>query len=129
MVSDLHCCAGFPRVAASGGWALGAVRGLLVAVPPFVAEHRVQGVGSAVVALGLSYPVAGGIFPVQGWNLCLLHWHADSLPPRRQGSPDSCVLIKTQQTLPGSKYFRICRRYSLSCYSGALLLDCKSGQR
>ena len=92
-----------------------------------------QSTGSRVSARSL-WPLglvvlAGGIFPVQGWNLCLLHWHADSLPPRRQGSPDSCVLIKTQQTFPGSKYFRICRRYGLSCYSGALLLDCKSGQR
>ena len=27
-----------------------------------------------------------GIFPTQGWNLCLLHWQADSLPLSHQGS-------------------------------------------
>ena len=29
-----------------------------------------------------------GIFPTQGLNLCLLHWQADSSPPRRLGSPE-----------------------------------------
>ena len=28
---------------------------------------------------GLSCSVAGGIFPDQGLNLCLLHWQSDSL--------------------------------------------------
>ena len=35
----------------------------------------------------LRCPTACGIFPDQGWNLCLLHWQADSLPLRHQGSP------------------------------------------
>ena len=28
-----------------------------------------------------------GIFPIQGWNPCLLHWQADSVPLSHQGSP------------------------------------------
>ena len=28
-----------------------------------------------------------GIFPTQGWNPCLLHWQADSVPLSHQGSP------------------------------------------
>ena len=28
-----------------------------------------------------------GIFPIQGLNLCFLHWQADSLPLSHQGSP------------------------------------------
>ena len=35
----------------------------------------------------LRCPTACGIFPDQGWNLCLLHWQADSLPLSLQGSP------------------------------------------
>ena len=34
--------------------------------------------GSVVVAYGLSCSVAHGIFLDQGWNLCPLHWQADS---------------------------------------------------
>ena len=30
---------------------------------------------------------ACGLVPDQGWNPCLLHWQADSLPPNNQGSP------------------------------------------
>ena len=29
----------------------------------------------------------------QGWNPCLLHWQADSLPLSHQGSPDFCYLF------------------------------------
>ena len=31
--------------------------------------------------------VARGIFPDQGSDSCLLHWHVDSLPPSHQGCP------------------------------------------
>ena len=40
-----------------------------------------------VVARGLSWSMACGIFPDQGLNLCLLLWQADSLPLSHQGSP------------------------------------------
>ena len=39
------------------------------------------------MAHGLGYPMACGIFPDQGSNLCFLHWQVDSLPPRHQGRP------------------------------------------
>ena len=40
-----------------------------------------------MVAHGLNYFSAWGIFPDQGSNLDLLHWQADSLPLSHQGSP------------------------------------------
>ena len=45
-----------------------------------------KGTGSAVVGLGLSCSLAGGIFPNQGSNLCLPHQQADSFPLSHQGS-------------------------------------------
>ena len=36
----LHCCAGFSLVAASRGYSLVVVRGLLIAVGSFVQKHR-----------------------------------------------------------------------------------------
>ena len=46
-----------------------------------------QRASSVVVAHGLSYPKACGIFPDLGSNPCPLHWQADSLPLEHQGSP------------------------------------------
>ena len=51
-------------VAASRGYSLAVVHGLLIA-------------GSSLVA-GLSCPAACGIFPDQGSNPCPLHWQADA---------------------------------------------------
>ena len=62
-------------VAASGGYCLVLLPGLLVAMASFVAEHR------------LSCPVACGIFLDQGLNPCPLNWQADFLPLDHQGSP------------------------------------------
>ena len=39
-----------------------------------------QSTGSVVVARGLSCSMASGIFLDQGYNPCLLHWQAGSLP-------------------------------------------------
>ena len=49
--------------------------------------------GSAVVAHGPSCSAACGILPDQGSNPCPLHQHADSQPPRHQGSTGSCFCI------------------------------------
>ena len=44
-----------------------------------------------------------GIFPDQGWDLCLLHWQADSLPLSHQGilplheNTVKSQLLKTQE--------------------------------
>ena len=55
-------------------------------VASLVAEHGLEGTGTAVVARGLSFSKACGIFPDQGSNLRLLHWQVDSLPLSHQGS-------------------------------------------
>ena len=51
-------------------------------------EHRL----SHFVAQGLSCPVAGGILPDQGSNLCPLHRQTDSLPLDYLGSPAFLIL-------------------------------------
>ena len=58
--------------------------------------QQLQHTSLAVVALGLSYSEACGIFLDQGWNPCLLHWQTDSLPLSHQGSPmiDFLSLLK-----------------------------------
>ena len=68
-VLDLRCCSSF---------SLAAVHRLLIATASLVAEHGLQKTASIVVH-GLCCPVACGIFPDQGSNLCLLHWQVDSL--------------------------------------------------
>ena len=51
----LCCCTGFSPVAASRGYSLVAVPGLLIALASLVAEHRLQGMQApGVVAQGLS---------------------------------------------------------------------------
>ena len=49
--------------------------------------------GSTVVAHRLSCSLACEIFPDQALNPCLLHWQADSLPLRHQGSPGLGLLF------------------------------------
>ena len=48
---------------------------------------QVQSTGSIVVAM------ACGIFLVQGWNPCFLHWQADSLPLNYQESPKIFIFL------------------------------------
>ena len=55
-------------------------RGSVVAAPGLYSA------GSVVGAHRLSCSVACGIFLDQGFNPCLLHWQADSLPLSHQGS-------------------------------------------
>ena len=43
---------------------------------------------AVVVVHGLGCSTACGIFPDQGSNPCLLHWHVDSYPLCHQGSPE-----------------------------------------
>ena len=68
-VLHLHCYTGFSVASSSGGYTPG-----------------LQSTGSAVVVHGLRRSVAGGIFPDQELNLCLLYWQTDSLPLSHQGS-------------------------------------------
>ena len=60
------------------GYSLVVVWGLLLGGASLVPEHRLQGTGSVVVALGLGCPVVCGVFPDQGLNPCPLHWQVDS---------------------------------------------------
>ena len=54
-VAGLYCCMGFSAVAASRGCSPVTVRGLLISVACFVAEHGLQDMwASVVVACGLS---------------------------------------------------------------------------
>jgi len=47
----------------------------------------VESRGSIVVVNGLGCPMACGIVPEQGLDLCPLHQQADSQPQGHQGSP------------------------------------------
>ena len=74
-------------VAASGGHSSSRCTGLSLSRPLLLRSTGSRRAGSAVVARGLSCPVACGIFPDQGSNPCPLHWQADSQPLCHQGSP------------------------------------------
>ena len=68
----LRCCA--RGLSLAGGSSLVVAGGLLFAVAPLVAEHRLWGTwASVVVALGFSCPLARGIFADQGSNQCPLY--------------------------------------------------------
>ena len=74
-----------------------AVHGLLLAVASLVVEHGTPELeGSVVVVHRLSYPVACGTFPDQGWNPCPLYWQGDSHPLPHQGNP--CLSLKVKLT-------------------------------
>ena len=90
-VLGLHCCTGFlcgcsARESHRGGFSPCGARAAgtwaSVAVAP-----GLWTTGSIVAAHGLSCSTACGIFLGLGWNLCLLHGQADSLPLSPQGSP------------------------------------------
>ena len=91
MYSSVYGCAVFAAVCGpllsmpSGGCSLAAAHRLLTAVASLGAERRLSARGlwglqrkdSGVVALGLSYCLACGIFLDQG-KPCLLPWQMDS---------------------------------------------------
>ena len=85
----LCCFQDSPLAAASGGYSLVAVCGLLMAVASLVAVERAV---SIVVAHGLGCSAARGTSPSQGSNACPLHWQVDSLPLSLQGNPELTVL-------------------------------------
>ena len=60
----------------------------------FVMVPRLQSTVSGVVAQGLSCSEACEIFQDQGFNPCLLHWRADSLPLSHEGSPPTTLKFK-----------------------------------
>ena len=78
---------GLSLVAASGGHSSSRCAGLSLSRPLLLRSTGSRRAGSAIVAHGLSFSAACGIFPDQGSNPCPLHWQADSQPLRHQGSP------------------------------------------
>ena len=81
-VLGLLCCASFPLGALSGGFSLVAMHGLLIAVPPLVAEPGLWSAwASVLVPCGLSS---------SGTQASLLHSMWD--PPRSGINPESAAL-------------------------------------
>ena len=113
VVLRLHCCTGFSLVAESGSYSPVVIHRLLMTVTPLVEEHRPQGTQASVVAAhalsscgswALEHRLSScgaeallfqacGIFPDQGSNPHLLHWHVFSLSLSHQGSPELGVLL------------------------------------
>ena len=92
-------------VAASSGYSLVEVCGLLIAMASLVVEHRFcrgflrreAGSGCVVVAAhGLSCSAGCGIFPDQGSNLRFLHWQVDTYPLCHQGNTHS-IFVATKK--------------------------------
>ena len=94
---------GLSLVAASGGHSSSRCTGLSLSRPLLLRSTGSRCAGSVVVAHGPSCSMACGIFPDQGWNLCPLHWQADSQPLRHQGSPG--VIYKISLPKPRSQRF------------------------
>ena len=99
---------------------------LLIAVASFVVEHSLESMWASVIqhmglvvavhrflntgsiaAHGLSCSTACGIFPDQGWNLCLLNWQVDSLPLSHQGSPWWVSFYSKNTAFPPSPFFHL----------------------
>ena len=78
---------GLSLVVASGGHSSSRCAGLSLSRPLLLRSTGSRRAGSVIVAHGLSYSAACGIFPDQGSNPCPLHRQADSQPLRHQGSP------------------------------------------
>ena len=84
----LCCCVrAFSSCGKQRGLLLVPGHGLCSVVASFLAEHGLQSEGSVALAHGLSCSVAWRILMDQGWNLCLLHQQANSVPLSPQGSP------------------------------------------
>ena len=102
LAGSLLLCGAFLQLSAQASYcwgfsccrarALGPLASVLV-VPGLYAA--LQSTGSAIVVDGFSCSVACGIFPDQGWNPCLLHWQADSLPWATREAPPCFIIMKT----------------------------------
>ena len=78
-VLGLRCCAWAFSSCSERGLLFVAVRGLVIAVACLCCRAWALGArASVVVAHGLSFFAARGIFPDQGSNLRPLHWQVDS---------------------------------------------------
>ena len=85
----LHCYMWAFSSCGKSGLRFIVVLGFLIVVASPVAEHGLQNTrASVVVACGLSWLMACGIFPDQGSNSCPLPWQVDSQLLDHQESPD-----------------------------------------
>ena len=84
-VLGLRCCADLSPIV-EGGCSLFAAHRLLIVVASLIERPGLYSIGSTVVGQGLTCSAACGILPDQGWSPCFLHWQADPLPLRHQGS-------------------------------------------
>ena len=82
---DVVAGQGLSLVAVSRGYFLVVACGLPIEAGSLPAQHGLQGlqqlqlvVMGSVVSHGLCCPTACGIFLDLGWNLCPLHWQANS---------------------------------------------------
>ena len=90
-VLGLRCCAGFSLVV-SGGYALVAVRGLLITVASLGVECRLSSCGPWAELLRGTWNLPGSGTE----SVCLLHWQVESLPlgqplPLFSWSTPSCL--------------------------------------
>ena len=74
----LCCCEGLSLVGVSGGYPLAVTHGLLIVWLLLLQSTGSRLAGSVVAAHRLSCPLAHGVLPDQGSNLCPLRWQADS---------------------------------------------------
>ena len=92
-VLGLRCYASFFLAVASRGCSPVGMCGLLIVEASLDGERGLEGTGLVVVMpRGLVAPWRVGFFLDQGWNLCLLHWQADSSPLGHQVNPIRAVL-------------------------------------
>ena len=101
--ATLHCSV---QASHCGGFSCCGARALAARASVVVARG-LQSAGSVVVEHGLSCSVACGIFPDQGLNPYPLHWQADSLPLRHQGSPVVQLLIHQEITETKARFILI----------------------
>ena len=118
----LHCI----FVAAKGllrravGCSLAVVRGPLSVVVSFVGSVGSRGVGSVVVAHGLSHSVACGIFLDQRLNMCPLYWPGNFQPLDHHRVPAKFFFNKNYMKL--SKKIWIVNELGTQNHSDKLIL-------
>ena len=84
-------CGGFSCCRA---WALGMQASVVVAHGLSIRGSWALGHRFSTCSRGLNCSTACRIFPYQGSNLCLLHWHAYCLPLSHQGSPKLYIFMR-----------------------------------
>ena len=98
-VLGLHFCVRAFYSCGNRGHSSSRCTGLSLLRPLLLRSTGSRHTSLVIVAHGPSCPMACGIFPDQGSNLCPLHWQADSHPLCHQGSPVGRFLITVSISL------------------------------